>query len=83
MSINQLILRNLKKNIKNYYLYIFALILVSLFTSLLLPFSMTQHMEDQGTIKGGAAIRSRLRPACCNRLRLFLYANNIFIKRQK
>ena len=26
MSINQLIFRNLKKNIKNYYLYVFALI---------------------------------------------------------
>ncbi|ETB70582.1 hypothetical protein A943_14905 [Bacillus sp. CPSM8] len=26
MSINQLIFRNLKKNIRNYYLYVFALI---------------------------------------------------------
>ncbi|WP_232732080.1 hypothetical protein, partial [Bacillus sp. mrc49] len=26
MSINQLIFRNLKKNLKNYYLYVFALV---------------------------------------------------------
>ena len=83
MSINQLIFRSLKKNIKSYYLYVFALIF-----SVALYFSFVTLQYDpamdatKGTIKGGAAIRtaSILLIAIVG---IFLfYANNIFIKRR-
>jgi bacitracin transport system permease protein len=59
MSVNQLIFKNFKKNLKNYYLYIFALLL-----SVALYFSFVTLQYDpsmdavEGSIKGGAAIKT-------------------------
>lgn len=83
MSINQLILRNLKKNLKNYYLYVFALVFSA---SLYFAFVTLQYDpaldEAEGTVKGAASIKaaSILLVAIVS---IFLfYANSIFIKRR-
>lgn len=83
MSINQLIFRNLKKNLKNYYLYVFALVFSA---SLYFAFVTLQYDpamdKAEGSIKGGAAIKtaSILLVAIVS---IFLfYANSIFIKRR-
>src|SRR5699024_7203067 len=83
MSIKHLIYRNLKKNLKNYYLYVFALIfsvaLYFAFVTLQYDPSMDQMKE---TLEGEAAVKAG------SMLLLFivgvfvLYANNIFIKRR-
>lgn len=83
MNINQLIFRSLKKNIKNYYLYVFALIFsVSLYFSFVTLQYDPALDATKGSIKGGAAIRtaSILLIAIVG---IFLfYANSIFIKRR-
>ncbi|PJN89434.1 ABC transporter permease [Bacillus sp. mrc49] len=83
MSINQLIFRNLKKNLKNYYLYVFALVFSA---SLYFAFVTLQYDpamdKAEGSIKGAAAIKtaSILLVAIVS---IFLfYANSIFIKRR-
>ena len=83
MSINQLIFRNLKKNIKNYYLYVFALIFsVALYFSFVtLQFDPSMD-ETKGSIKGVAAIRSASILLVAIVSIFLLYANNIFIKRR-
>jgi len=59
MNINQLIFRNFKKNVKNYYLYVFALIF-----SAALYFAFVTLQYDpaldatKGSIKGGAGVRA-------------------------
>jgi bacitracin transport system permease protein len=83
MSVNQLILRNLKKNLKNYYLYVFALMFsVALyFAFVTLQYDPSMH-ETKGSIKGGAAIKSAS-VLLVGIVSIFLtYANNIFIKRR-
>ncbi|CAM3859092.1 FtsX-like permease family protein [Mesobacillus thioparans] len=83
MSVNQLILRNLKKNLKNYYLYVFALMFsVALyFAFVTLQYDPAMH-ETKGSIKGGAAIKSAS-VLLVGIVAIFLtYANNIFIKRR-
>lgn len=83
MSINQLILRNFKKNIKNYYLYVFALIF-----SVALYFSFVTLQYDpaldqtKGSIKGAAAIRTASILLVAIVSIFLLYANNLFIKRR-
>ncbi|PKG23450.1 ABC transporter permease [Niallia nealsonii] len=83
MSINQLIFRSLKKNIKNYYLYVFALIF-----SVALYFSFVTLQYDpamdatKGSIKGGAAIRTASILLIAIVAIFLFYANNIFIKRR-
>ncbi|WML58946.1 ABC transporter permease [Neobacillus sp. PS2-9] len=83
MSINQLILRNLKKNLKNYFLYVFALIF-----SVALYFSFVTLQYDpaldhtKGTIKGAAAIRAGSILLVGIVSIFVLYANNIFLKRR-
>ena len=71
MSINQLIFRNLKKNLKNYYLYVFALVFSA---SLYFAFVTLQYDpsmdEAAGRLKG--PLPSRLHPSCL--LRLFPYS---------
>ncbi|RKL66057.1 bacitracin ABC transporter permease [Salipaludibacillus neizhouensis] len=83
MTINQLIYRNLKKNIKNYYLYVFALIF-----SVALYFAFVTLQYDpsmdatKGSIKGGAAVKAAS-VLLIGIVNIFLlYANNIFIKRR-
>lgn len=83
MSTNQLIVRNLKKNIKNYSLYAFALIFT---VALYFGFVTLQYdpaMDAaKGSIKGGAAIKSASILLVAIVGVFLLYANTIFIKRR-
>ncbi|HYK74871.1 MAG TPA: ABC transporter permease, partial [Pseudoneobacillus sp.] len=83
MSINHLIFRNLKKNIKNYYLYVFALIFS---VSLYFAFVTLQYDpaldHAKGTIKGAASLRAASILLVGIVSVFLLYANNIFIKRR-
>lgn len=83
MSINQLIFRSLKKNLKNYYLYVFALVFSA---SLYFAFVTLQYDpsmdEASGTIKGGAAIQAASVLLIAIVSIFLLYANSIFIKRR-
>ena len=83
MSINQLIFQNLKKNVKNYYLYVFALIFT---VALYFAFVTLQYDpamdETKGSIKGAAAIRAASILLVAIVSIFLLYANNIFIKRR-
>lgn len=83
MNINHLMLRNLKKNLKNYYLYVFALIFS---VALYFAFVTLQYdpalEEAMGSIKGAASIRAAS-VLLLGIVTIFLiYANNIFIKRR-
>ncbi|WP_075619109.1 ABC transporter permease [Paenisporosarcina indica] len=83
MNINVLIFRNLKKNFKNYYLYVFAL-----FFSVALYFSFVTLQYDpaldetKGSVKGGASIRAASILLVAIVTIFVLYANTIFIKRR-
>ncbi|SET22771.1 bacitracin transport system permease protein [Oceanobacillus limi] len=83
MNINQLIFRNLKKNVRNYYLYVFALIF-----SVALYFSFVTLQYDpsldatKGTIKGAAAIKAASIMLIVIVAVFLVYANNLFIKRR-
>lgn len=59
MSIHHLIFQNLKKNMKNYYLYVFALVFSA---ALYFAFVTMQYDpaldEMKSSIKGAAAIRA-------------------------
>lgn len=83
MSINQLILRSLKKNLKTYYLYVFSLIftvgLYFAFVTLQYDSSMDQV---EGSIKGAASIRAASILLIVIVATFLIYANNIFIKRR-
>ncbi|WP_110928152.1 FtsX-like permease family protein [Bacillus massiliglaciei] len=83
MSINHLILRNLKKNLKNYYLYVFALIFS---VSLYFAFVTLQYdpaMDGaEGTVKGAAAIKAASILLIAIVTIFLLYANQLFIKRR-
>ncbi|CAH2715059.1 Bacitracin export permease protein BceB [Neobacillus rhizosphaerae] len=83
MSVNQLIFRNLKKNLKNYYLYVFALIFsVALyFAFVTLQYDPAMN-ETKDSIKGAAAIRAASILLVAIVSIFLLYANNIFIKRR-
>ncbi|MDX8365373.1 ABC transporter permease [Cytobacillus sp. IB215665] len=83
MSINQLILRNLRKNLKNYYLYVFALIFsVALYYSFV-TLQYDPSMDPvKGSIKGAASIRTASILLVAIVAIFLLYANNLFIKRR-
>lgn len=83
MSLRVIILRNLRKNIKNYYLYVFALIFsVALYFSFVtLQFNPSLDVLE-GTIKGGAAIGASSVLLIVIVAVFLLYANTIFIKRR-
>lgn len=83
MSINSLILRNLKKNLRNYYLYVFALIFSAGLYFAFVTLQYDKSMDPvEGSVKGGAGI------ATASVLLIFivavflLYANTIFIKQR-
>lgn len=83
MNVNQIIFRNLKKNIKNYYLYVFALIFsVALYFAFVTLQYDPSMDEVKGTIKGGAAIRTGSILLVAIVSVFLLYANNLFIKRR-
>ncbi|GAB1761951.1 MULTISPECIES: FtsX-like permease family protein [Priestia] len=83
MNINQLVFRNFKKNVKNYYLYVFALVF-----SAALYFAFVTLQYDpaldatKGSIKGGAAVRAASVLLVAIVSIFLLYANTIFIKRR-
>lgn len=83
MSINVLMLRNLRKNIRNYYLYVFALVF-----SVALYFAFVTLQYDpsmdavEGSVKGGAAIKAASVLLVAIVSIFLLYANTIFIKRR-
>jgi len=83
MSIRHLIFQNLKKNMKNYYLYVFALIFsVALyFAFVTLQFDPALD-ETKGSLKGAAAIRTGSVGLIVIVTVFLLYANNLFIKRR-
>ncbi|WP_342043173.1 ABC transporter permease [Bacillus sp. OTU2372] len=83
MSVNQLIFRNLKKNLKNYYLYVFALIFsVALYFSFVTLQYDPAMDETKDTLKGAAAIRTASVLLVAIVSIFLLYANNFFIKRR-
>jgi bacitracin transport system permease protein len=83
MNINTLIFRSLKKNLKNYFLYVFALVF-----SVALYFAFVTLQYDpsmdaaKGSIKGQAAIRAASIMLVAIVSIFLLYANTIFIKRR-
>lgn len=83
MNINYLIYRNLKKNIKNYYLYVFALIFS---VALYFAFVTLQYDpaldEMKDTVKGAAGIGTASVLLVAIVAIFLLYANTIFIKRR-
>lgn len=83
MSVNHLILQSLKKNIRNYYLYVFALVFsVALyFAFVTLQFDPALNAEAN-TVKGSAAIRVGSVLLIAIVAVFLLYANTLFIKRR-
>ncbi|WP_281974815.1 ABC transporter permease [Halobacillus litoralis] len=82
MNINQLIFRNLKKNLKNYYLYVFALIFsVALYFSFV-TLQYDPSMSQEVSIKGEAAVRVASVLLIAIVAIFLLYANTLFIKRR-
>lgn len=83
MSISRLILRNLRKNIKNYFLYVFALVFsVALyFAFVTLQFDPALD-EIKGTVKGGASIKAASILLIIIVSIFLLYANQLFVKRR-
>ena len=83
MSINRIILRSLKKNFRNYYLYVFALIFT---VSLYFAFVTLQYDPEmdpaKGSVKGAAAFRAASVLLIVIVGVFLLYANHIFIKRR-
>ncbi|OME91343.1 MULTISPECIES: FtsX-like permease family protein [Paenibacillus] len=83
MNINYLIYRNLKKNIKNYYLYVFALIFsVGLYFAFVTLEYDPAMDEAKGSIKGAAALGAASVLLVAIVAIFLLYANTIFIKRR-
>ncbi len=83
MNINVLILKNLKKNLSNYYLYVFALIFsVALYFAFVTIQYDPSMDEVKGSIKGAASIRAANVLLVAIVCIFLMYANNIFIKRR-
>lgn len=83
MNLNQLIYRNLKKNLKNYYLYVFALIFsVALYFAFVTLQYDPSMDEMKGSVKGAAGIAAGSVLLVVIVAVFLLYANTIFIKRR-
>lgn len=83
MSFKQLIWRNLRKNIRNYYLYVFALIFnVTLYFSFVTLQSDPAMNEVTGSIKAEASMRAASILLIIIVIVFLIYANNLFIKRR-
>jgi bacitracin transport system permease protein len=83
MNINQLIYRNLKKNLKHYYLYVFALIFSAALYFAFVTLQYDPAMNDAtGSVKGAAALRAASVFLIIIVATFLVYANNIFIKRR-
>lgn len=83
MSLRTLLWRNLRQNIKNYYLYVFALVFT---VALYFSFVTLQHDaaldELDSSMKGGAAIGASSVLLVAIVAIFLLYANMLFIKRR-
>lgn len=83
MSLTHLIYRNLKKNLKNYYLYVFALVFS---VGLYFAFVTLQYDpaldEIKGSVKGAAGLAAASVLLVAIVAIFLLYANTIFIKRR-
>ncbi|MFD1705149.1 FtsX-like permease family protein [Siminovitchia sediminis] len=83
MNVNQIVIRSLKKNLKNYYLYVFALMF-----SVALYFAFVTLQYDpamdsaKGSIKGAAGLRAASVMLVAIVSVFLLYANQLFIKRR-
>ncbi len=83
MSINQIIYRNLKKNMKNYYVYIFALVFsVALYFAFVTLQYDPAMDEATGSVKGSAGLKAGSVMLIVIVSVFLLYANNLFIKRR-
>ncbi|WP_099355344.1 ABC transporter permease [Fredinandcohnia onubensis] len=83
MSFKSLILRNLVKNIKNYYLYVFALIFsVALYFAFVTLQYDPAMDEAAGAVKGAAAIKAASVMLIAIVMVFLVYANTLFIKRR-
>jgi len=83
MSINQLIFRSLKKNLRNYYLYVFALVFSAALYFSFVTLQYDPAMDDASEgIKGAAAIGTGSVLLVAIVAVFLFYANNIFIKRR-
>ncbi|GAA0304869.1 bacitracin transport system permease protein [Gracilibacillus halotolerans] len=83
MKTSHLIVRNLMKNLKNYALYVFALILTVTFYFAFVTLQYDPSMDaTSGTIKGEAGIRAGTVLLIVIAAVFLLYANSIFIKRR-
>jgi bacitracin transport system permease protein len=83
MNINQLIFRNIKKNLKNYYLYVFALIFSAALYFAFVTLQYDPSMDAaKGSVKGAASVRAASILLVAIVSIFLLYANNIFIKRR-
>lgn len=83
MNINQLIIRNLKKNLSNYYLYVFALIFSVTIYFAFVTLQYDPSMDPAtGTIKGQAGVKAGSVVLIAIVGIFLIYANNLFIKRR-
>ena len=83
MSINQLIFRNLKKNLNNYYLYVFALIFSAALYFAFVTLQYDPAMDPtKGSVKGAASIKAASILLVAIVSIFIFYANTIFIKRR-
>ncbi len=83
MSINKLMFRNLRKNLKNYYLYVFALIFSAALYFAFVTLQFDPSMDaTKGSVKGAAAFKAASVLLVAIVSIFLLYANNIFIKRR-
>lgn len=83
MTVNQLIFRNIKKNFKHYYVYIFALVFsVALYFSFV-TLQFDPALDDAtGGVRGAAAIKSGSVLLLAIVSVFLVYANSLFIKRR-
>ncbi|PIC64852.1 bacitracin ABC transporter permease [Sporosarcina sp. P13] len=83
MTVNRLIFRNIKKNFKHYYVYIFALVFsVALYFSFM-TLQFDPALDDTtGGVKGAAAIKTGSVLLIFIVSVFLVYANNLFIKRR-
>ncbi|GAA0462911.1 ABC transporter permease [Alkalibacillus silvisoli] len=83
MNINQLIFRNLKKNLSNYYLYVFALTFSVTIYFAFVTLQYDPSMDPAtGSIKGQAAVRAGSILLIVIVGVFLVYANSLFIKRR-
>ena len=83
MSINRLILRNLKKNFKNYYLYVFALVFSAALYFAFVTLQYDPSMDvAKGSVKGAAGFKAASVLLVAIVGVFLLFANKIFIKRR-